>query len=64
MIMEKTYIVPRIKMMGIDTVQILGNSNSITGPEGTGYGGTDEDGSIIPSAKQFDPWDDEYGWED
>ena len=51
-------------MMGIDTVQILENSNSITGPEGTGYGGTDEDGSIIPSAKHFDPWNDEYGWED
>ena len=64
MIMKKTYIVPRIKMMGIDTAQILNNSYSITGPEGTSYGGEDEDGSIDPSAKCFDPWDDEDVWKD
>ena len=64
MIMKMMYIVPRIKMMGIDTAQILDGSYSITGPEGTSYGGTDEDGNIDPSAKCFDLWGDEDVWED
>ena len=46
--MKKMYSKPQMEVISVSVAGMLANSNSITGPEGTSYGGVDEDGSITP----------------
>ena len=57
---KKKYITPQMEITEMATAYMLASSyNSITGPEGTGYGGVDEDGTKDPASRLFDVWDDE-----
>lgn len=56
--MKKTYIQPCMEEMQAQAAQIL--AASVTGDNGIGYGGTDDDGSVQPETKECD-WN---MWED
>ena len=64
--MKKMYSKPQMEVISVSVAGMLANSNSITGPEGTSYGGVDEDGSITPSTRRHQGvWDDdEEDWEE
>lgn len=63
--MKKMYSKPQMEVVSVSVADLLANSNSITGPEGTGYGGVDEDGSIIPAARRHHGvWEDDEEEED
>ncbi|MBR4389980.1 MAG: hypothetical protein IKT00_12510 [Prevotella sp.] len=58
--MKKTrYITPQVKtcMMDIDSIMLDG---SVTGDNGTGWGGVDESGSQEPAANSSNLWEEEY----
>lgn len=57
--MKKTYIQPCIEEMQAQAAQML--AESVTGNNGIGYGGTDDDGSLDPETKEakWDIWADE-----
>ena len=58
--MKKTYIIPNISVLHIQTERIIAGSGAITSGKGMGYGGVDTDGSIDPSVKrQGGFWDDD-----
>ena len=49
-----------MEITGMGTAYMLASSdNSIIGPEGTGYGGVDENGTKDPASRLFDVWDDD-----
>lgn len=54
--MKKEYIIPRINLLDSDTMEIMAASG-VSSTNGIDYGGTDESGSIVPSAKSL--FDDE-----
>lgn len=57
---KKQYITPQMEITGMGTAYMLASSdNSIIGPEGTGYGGVDENGTKDPASRLFDVWDDD-----
>lgn len=53
------YIQPRLKTCKIDTETIL-TGGSVTGDNGLGYGGVDEEGTQVPDANSTDLWEEEY----
>ncbi|MBR5686806.1 MAG: hypothetical protein IKX36_02490 [Prevotella sp.] len=52
------YIQPQLKTCKIDTETILAGG-SVTGDNGLGYGGVDEEGTQVPDANNFDVWSDD-----
>ncbi|MBR6456892.1 MAG: hypothetical protein IKS72_08235 [Prevotella sp.] len=54
---KQDYIKPRVKMLVVGNYDLLTGSG-VTGDtgdgSGPGYGGSDDDGSLDPSAKDFD----------
>ena len=57
--MKKTYVTPQMETMVMDTASLLSDSKSVTGPDGIGYGGVDEDGTKDPASRRFDVWNDD-----
>lgn len=57
--MKKKYNTPGMCIVEIQNISPLANSD-ISSDVGLGYGGVDDDGSIIPEARE-NIWDD--GWE-
>ena len=57
--MKKKYNTPGICIVEIQDISPLANSD-ISSDVGLGYGGVDDDGSIVPEAREI-VWDD--GWE-
>jgi len=57
--MKKKYIQPCMEEMQAEAAQML--AASVTGNNGIGYGGTDDDGSLDPETKEakWDIWADE-----
>ena len=61
--MKKAYITPECEVIGAETLEIMTDSLSVTGNPydkfDIGYGGTDEDGEMTPSANGWgiDNWD-------
>ena len=56
--MKKTYIQPCMEEMQAEAAQML--AASVTGNNGIGYGGVDNDGSLNPETKEeLELWDDE-----
>lgn len=51
------YIQPQLKTCIIESDTILAGG-SVTGDNGLGYGGVDEEGTQTPNANNFDVWSD------
>jgi len=53
---KKQYIIPEVKEVEIESVRLM--SGSGVSSDDIGYGGVDEDGSIVPSTRGIDnPFD-------
>ncbi len=57
--MKKTYIQPAVKTSASYSESPL-LAGSVTGDNGTGYGGVDENGEKDPDANYDNIWDDSY----
>ncbi len=57
--MKKTYIQPILKATVTYEEPVL-NGGSVTGDNGTGYGGIDENGEKDPDANYNNIWDEDY----
>ncbi|MBR5689680.1 MAG: hypothetical protein IKX17_04465 [Prevotella sp.] len=63
---KQDYIQPRVKMLVVgnsDLMTTSGVTGDIGGGTGPGYGGTDNDGSLDPGAKEYDMSDWGCVWE-
>ena len=59
--MKKNYIAPSVEITNVELQQLMADSKGFTtNQEGLGgYGGKDEDGTVIPSSRRRNIWDDE-----
>lgn len=60
--MKKEYIEPQVKLLSdIDVVLLDGTgvTGDVDGEPQIDFGGADNDGSLEPSAKRFNVWDEE-----
>ena len=64
---KQEYLKPIVKILPVGSDELLTGSGVTgnTGDDTIGYGGTDDDGSLDPGAKDFEYYED-YGsiWED
>lgn len=62
--MKKTYMSPLCEEIKLNNrYSLLSNSNSIKGMgdlEDVGYGGVDNDGTMDPSSREFDEFDEDF----
>ncbi len=54
--MKKKYTVPLMENIAMSCLQMLTASDSVKGPDGTGYGGVDTDGTKDPASRQYNSW--------
>jgi hypothetical protein len=60
--MKKEYIEPQVKLLSDIEVVLLdgtGVTGDVDGEPQIDFGGTDEEGTIVPSAKRLNVWDEE-----
>lgn len=57
--MKTVYQEPTIKVINVQMSNIICGSQDIYSDKGINYGGEDEEGTIEPSAREFDMDDDE-----
>lgn len=60
--MKMSYIKPNVKILPFDGEELL--EGSVTGDNGIGYGGVDENGEKDPEAKQYIPSEFHSVWAD
>ncbi len=56
----KTYIEPQVKACKLETSDLL--TGSVTGNNGTGWGGVDEGGTHDPDANGLTVWEEDLDW--
>lgn len=53
---KNTYTAPLMETIALSCLQMLTTSDSVKGPDGTGYGGVDTDGTKDPASRQYNGW--------
>ena len=56
--MKKIYMRPAQSMIETEPDQIICGSRGVTSDRGIDYGGVDEEGSLDPSSRRYESWDD------
>lgn len=60
---KKGYVSPVMACVAMDGLQVVCQSNGVTGNgdvvSGVGYGGVDEGGTVVPSTKEFNNFNEE-----
>jgi hypothetical protein len=57
--MKKLYLKPCIEEFGSDLTMMLCGSQGITSNKDIDYGGVDNEGTLDPSSRRYDAWDDD-----
>ena len=58
--MKKIYMRPAQSMIETEPDQIIcGSRGGVTSDRGIDYGGVDEEGSLDPSSRRYESWDDD-----